>query len=48
MSGDPQESPGPAPAEIDAGAIERTIAAARPPYIIDTSVAVKWYIPERF
>jgi hypothetical protein len=30
----PRESPEPGP------------AAARPPYIIDTSVAVKWYIPE--
>jgi predicted nucleic acid-binding protein len=49
MSGDPL--PGvsePAQAEALAAAIEQTIAAARPPYVIDTSVAVKWYIPEAY
>jgi predicted nucleic acid-binding protein len=46
MSVDPQGPPGPAPSEALADAIERTIAAARPPYVIDTSVVIKWYIPE--
>jgi predicted nucleic acid-binding protein len=40
MSGAAKELPEPAapPAE--------TVAPARPPYIIDTSVVIKWYIPE--
>jgi predicted nucleic acid-binding protein len=49
MSGDPLgflSALGPAQAEALAAALEPRLAVTRPPYVIDTSVAVKWYIPE--
>jgi predicted nucleic acid-binding protein len=51
MSGGPpagEAAPVPGPTGALAAAIERAVAAARPPYVIDTSVVVKWYIPEAF
>jgi predicted nucleic acid-binding protein len=46
MSDDPARVLGPAQAEALAAPMEPAIAATRPPYVIDTSIAVKWYIPE--
>jgi predicted nucleic acid-binding protein len=49
VSGGPSESRvtnGPAQAAISTA--EAPTAIAKPPYVIDTSVAVKWYIPETF
>jgi len=43
------ESPrmlGPSEARSSSKRFESGSAVARPPYVIDTSVAVKWYIPE--
>ena len=49
MNGDPAVSPansGPDPASTLSAEIKAANPAARFPYVIDTSVAVKWYIPE--
>ncbi len=35
-------------AEAVAASIEQVLAAARPPYVIDTSVALDWFIPQKF
>src|SRR5262245_13088137 len=37
---------GPSQAATPAAGAEPLAVAAKPPYVIDTSVAVKWYIPE--
>jgi predicted nucleic acid-binding protein len=49
MNGDPATSPGNSgPERAGAPAVETKAGnpATLPPYVIDTSVAVKWYIPE--
>lgn len=49
MSGNPPGFQlGPRLAEAVAAGIEQRTAATRPPYVIDTCVALKWYIPEDF
>ncbi len=51
MSGDSTVSPvtnGPAPGARSGAGAEAPTETARRTYVIDTSVAVKWYIPESF
>lgn len=39
---------GPKQAETRAARIEQAIAATRSPYVIDTCVALDWYIPQKY
>ena len=49
MSGAPPGfTPGPGQAEAVAAGVEQLLAATCVPYVIDTSVALDWYIPQKY